>query len=218
VTRRAAEQLAQRLDDLEAADGRPPAVPARRGWELVLLENVGYLVDDAARKQALGRLRREVGLQPERLLAADPAVLTDICVGMRPGERAERLRRCAELRLADAAWRQYPGIGRPGAERIELFAGERAVLALESNGLRSLYRLGYGEPARSYDAVYRSVQADAADELAPEVAVLVRAHQLLRRHGQQRCTRRDPGCASCPLASGCSAEHGDRPFTDPWAR
>jgi endonuclease III len=218
VTRPPEAQLARRLDALEAADGRPPAVPSRRGWELVLLENVGYLVDDADRKQALGRLRREVGLAPERILAAGPDRLADICVGLRPGERAERLRRCAELRLAGAGWRQFPGIGRPGAERIELFTGERAVLALESNGLRSLFRLGYGEPARSYDAVYRSVQADAADELAPEVPVLVRAHQLVRRHGQQRCTRRDPGCGACPLAAGCAAARGDRPFTDPWAR
>jgi endonuclease III len=211
-------RLARELDVLEDVDGRPPAPLSRRGWELVLLENIGYLVDDSRRKNALARLRSQVGLSPEKILAADPEDLAELCIGIRPRERAERLQRCAELRLAGAKWRDYPGIGRPGAERIDLFSGERAVLALESNGLRVLYRLGHGDPAKSYDAVYRTVQAAATAELEAETAVLLRAHQLLRRHGQTRCTRRDPGCIECPISDGCAAARGDRPFADPWAR
>jgi hypothetical protein len=42
-----------------------------------------------------------------------------------------------------------------------LFTGTRAVLAVESNGARTLVRLGYGTVGRSYAATYRSVQAAA---------------------------------------------------------
>jgi endonuclease III len=135
-------------------------------------------------------------------------VLCDTVIGMSPDQRVERLRRCAELAVADAPWTAYPGIGRPGAERIELFTGVRAVLALDANGLRVLTRLGYGSPDRSYAASYRQAQAAAAAELPSTVPALVRAHQLLRRHGREVCTRKDPACPGCPLAASCpSAGH-----------
>ena len=54
--------------------------------------------------------------------------------GARPAERVERLRRCAELAIVGAPWRQYPGIGQPGLDRIGLFTGSRAVLALDGQG------------------------------------------------------------------------------------
>jgi adenine-specific DNA glycosylase len=138
--------------------------------------------------------------------------------GMRAHDRVERLRRCAELRLADAPWKSYPGIGRPGVERIELLSGERAVLALDSNAARVLYRLGYGEHHRSYDAMYRDIQAAAQSELPDAVAARQRAHQLLRRHGQQVCTRNRTACEDCPLCQHCAAGSGLRPLADPFAK
>ena len=186
--------LAARLDALEAFAGPPPPVPATDGWGLVLLENVAYLVDDTTRVTAFRRLRERVGLDPEAILAAPMVRLEQVVAGIRPGERAERLRRCAELRLAGAPWRDFPGIGRPGLERIELFTGARPVLALESNAVRVLFRLGYGQPRRGYDALHRSVQGAAAAELPPDGPTLVRAHQLLRRHGQTVCRRTAPAC------------------------
>jgi hypothetical protein len=57
------------LDQLEAASGPPDPLPSADGWELALAENVGYLVDDERRWRALERLRREVGLDPEQILA-----------------------------------------------------------------------------------------------------------------------------------------------------
>jgi endonuclease III len=123
-------------------------------------------------------------------------------------EQAERLRRCAQLAIAGAPWRAYPGIGQPGAERIDLFTGARAVLALDANGLRVLTRLGYGSPVRSYATGYRQAQAAASTRLPAQVAVLQRAHQLLRRHGQAVCRRKDPACSGCALAADCpSAGH-----------
>ena len=208
-------ELAARLDVLEGFAGPAPPVPSTDGWQLVLLENVAYLTDDATRRAAFDRLRERVGLDPGDIAAASLAVLEEVVAGIRRGERAGRLRRCAELALSEASWRDYPGIGRPGVERIELFTGVRPVLALESNSLRVLFRLGYGQPRRGYDALYRSVQADASAHLDADAPTLVRAHQLLRRHGQSVCRRTAPACPACPLRPGCVAAAGHRPLGDP---
>jgi A/G-specific adenine glycosylase len=191
------------LDRLEQAGGQPDAVPSTDGWELVLAENVGYLVNDQQRWRALGQLRTVVGLEPEQILAAPDNVLQGIVAGPGPAERARRLRRCAELAIADAPWRAYPGIGLPGADRIDLFTGSRAVLALEANGMRVLARLGYADPRSSYARSYPRAQAAAATQLDGTVAALQRAYQLLRRHGQLVCRRKDPACESCPIAADC---------------
>jgi hypothetical protein len=134
------------LDRLEEADRAAEPAPAADGRELVLAENAAYLVDDQRRWRALAGLRRTAGLAPGQILAAPEAVLREVVVGARPAERAERLRRCAELAIAGAPWRAYPGIGRPGADRIELFTGPRAVLALDANGLRVLTPAGVRQP------------------------------------------------------------------------
>ena len=200
--------LAALLDQLEDASGAPDIVPSGDGWELVLAENIAYLAGDRRRWEALAELRRVVGLAPERILAAPQEVLLGIVAGARPAERVDRLHRCAELMISGAPWRAYPGIGAPGADRIDLFTGSRAVLALDANGLRVLTRLGYADPARSYAAGYRQAQAAAGDRLPAEVPARQRAYQLLRRHGQTVCRRKDPACAGCAIASDCpSAGH-----------
>jgi hypothetical protein len=209
-------KLAWALDRLEA-EGGPVEPPSRDGWELVLRENVGYLVDDDARDAAFEALRGTTDLDPEVILNAPDDVLASVVVGMRPDDRVQRLRTCAGLRIAGAPWKAYPGIGRPGVERIELLSGVRAVLALDSNALRVLLRLGYGAVGKSYDATYRSAQAAAAGELAATVASLARASLLLRRHGQTRCRRLAPECAGCPAVRRCAAVASGQPITDPFA-
>jgi hypothetical protein len=119
------------LDLLEAAGGSPDPPRTADGWELVLAENVAYLVDDERRWEALEQLRRTIGLEPKHILAATDAELRAVVIGMRPDERISRLRRCAELALTNAPWRAYPGIGAPGAERIDLFSAARPVLSLD---------------------------------------------------------------------------------------
>ncbi|HSR82743.1 MAG TPA: hypothetical protein VLM11_01000 [Streptosporangiaceae bacterium] len=196
------------LDLLENASGRPDPVPSADGWELVLAENIGYLVDDQQRWHALAELKDKVGLAPEQVLAAPDEVLTGIVVGVRPADRVTRLRRCAELAIAGAPWRAFPGIGAPGVDRIELFSGTRAVLALDANAMRVLTRLGYGEARRSYSASYREAQAAASMSLPATVPVMQRASKLLRRHGQTICRRSSPACAACAIAAHCpSAGH-----------
>lgn len=204
------------LDRLATVGGPPGPIPAEDGWELVLRENVAYLADDATRDRCMAALRNSVGLEPAAILAASDQQLGAVVAGPRPADRIERLRRCAELQVVGAPWHAYPGIGRPGVERIELFTGARAVLALDSNGLRVLYRLGYGELSRTYDSAYRSAQRAAAAELPADVAVLRRAHQLLRRHGQTICTRTAPGCPGCPLHDQCAAVLGRRSMAEPY--
>ena len=209
--------LPELLALIEADAGPPDPLPATDGWELVLAENVAYLVDDDVRAECMTSLRREVGLDPEAILSAGPDQLMAVVAGMRPADRVERLRRCAELRIAGASWK-YPGIGQPGVERIELFSGERAVLALDSAGARVLYRLGYGERRPSYGAMYRQIQAAAQAELPVEFRVLQAAHQLLRRHGKALCTRNRPACDECPVRQHCPAGSGLGPVEDPFAK
>jgi len=55
------------LDELEQAVGPADPVPSSDGFELVLAENVAYLVDDRRRWPALEELRRVVGLAHRRL-------------------------------------------------------------------------------------------------------------------------------------------------------
>jgi len=196
-------ELRQLLDQLEAAAGAPEPLPSSDGWELVLAENIAYLVSDEQRWAALDDLRRAVGTEPEQILAAPHELLEGVVAGLRPAERIARLRRCAELAIAGAPWRAFPGIGKPGAERIELFTSSRTVLPLDSNGLRVLTRLGYSDSTLSYGASYRTAQAAASSALPHSVASFQRAYLLLRRHGQAVCRRRDPACAVCPIAADC---------------
>ncbi|HZQ91824.1 MAG TPA: hypothetical protein VFA60_08545 [Terriglobales bacterium] len=81
--------------------------------------------------------------------------------------------------------------------------GKLPVLALDSNGLRVLLRLGFGQKTRNYAASYRSAQAAAMKELPATCAQLMRAHHLLRRHGQEICRRSRPDCEHCPVARLC---------------
>lgn len=103
------------------------------------------------------------------------------------------------LAQAKKALKQFPAIGDPGAEKILLFCRAFPILALESNGLRVLMRLGYGEEKPNYATTYRLVQEATEGELVVEYSWLITTHQLLRRHGQELCRRSRPLCEKCPL-------------------
>jgi endonuclease III len=110
------------------------------------------------------------------------------------------------LREATRALQRFPGLGAPGAERVLLLAGAHPVLALDSNGLRALVRLGFAVEQPSYAATYRAVRE--ALELPDDVAWLRRAHLLLRQHGRETCKRTRPRCDGCALARRCPAATG----------
>jgi len=189
---------------------------------MILLENVAYLVGDEKREEAFDALRDRIGLSPVDILTAHDEKLLEVAHlgGMLPAARVEKLRRIANIALQEfngdlqsmlkqslaktkRALKKFPGIGDPGAEKILLFTRTHPVLALESNGLRVLLRLGYGEERKNYSATHRAAQEAVKPELKEDFDWLIEAHQLLRLHGQQLCKRSEPRCAECPLKVDC---------------
>ncbi len=191
--------------------------------EMILWEIVAYLADDARRSLAFEALREKVGLGPEKILAAPKKLLCEVTIEGGPiafEERAERLRTAARLTLdafggdlatvlklpAPKAKKQlmrFPMIGEPGAEKILMSAGVLPVLALESNGLRVLVRLGFGEDRKSYAATYKSVREATLEQLPADCELLTKAHLLLRIHGQKVCLRNTPLCEECAVSAEC---------------
>jgi endonuclease-3 len=89
-------------------------------------------------------------------------------------------------------------------DKILLLSRREKVLALDSNGLRVLLRLGFGSEEKSYAASYRSVRESTRSQWKPDFDWLITAHQLLRRHGQELCRRSGPLCDRCPLTRDCA--------------
>ena len=201
--------------------GPPAHAFPTRAFEQLLWENVAYLADDARRMAAFRTLKREIGLTPEEVLHAPLTKLRRATShGILADKFAGKLREVARIALeefdgdveavldrplaeARRALRKFPGIGEPGAEKVLLFSGRQALLAPDSNALRVLQRLGLVPPARSYAATYAAARALAAGGLGADTGSMLRAHQLLRRHGQELCIRTVPACPRCPLRSHC---------------
>jgi len=209
------------LDALHKRYGEA-ALPLVRGpWQWVLWENVVYLADDARRAAAFEVLRQNTDFDPEAILDADDdALLIATSTGILAKQQAGKLRECAQIALDDfhgnvdvvldwppikaqRALRQFPGIGTPGAEKILMFEGAFNQLALESNGLRVLLRLGFGEEQSAYAATYKSVREALGKQAPTQSAELAQAHLLLRQLGQEVCTRTRPNCPTCPLSRQC---------------
>jgi len=201
----------------------PPRKPrVTRAWEIILYENVAYLVDDQRRDEVWAELKKAVGVTPRKILEAPPAKVAAVIArgGMQPAHRADKLRRAAVIAMdtfdgdVDSAlgWplktlrrglKKFPGIGDPGADKILMLTRTAPVLSLDSSGLRVLLRLGYGSSEGGYAAQYASVQEAIAPELPKDYDALIAAHQLLRQHGQTLCSRNAPECEQCPLARWC---------------
>lgn len=210
------------IEELQNFYGPPEPPKVADPLGMILLENAAYLVSDERREQAFNALRERVGLTPPEILMAHEETLLEVARlgGMRPAARVEKLRRIAQIALqefdgdfdrvlkqplprAKKLLKKFPGIGDPGAEKIFLFSRTHPILALDSNGLRVLLRLGYGEDSKSYSSTYRSAQEAVQNESKKDFDWLIAAHQLLRRHGQELCKRASPLCSRCPLKSSC---------------
>lgn len=152
-------ELRKLIDKLHTHHGKPSLPRLAGPWEMILWENVAYLADAAKRAQAFKMLKKTIGVEPKRILAADD----------------------------DDALLEVTRHG-----------------ALDSNGLRVLLRLGYGEEKKSYAAMYRLVQKDAEAKREMDCPKMQNAHMLLRIHGQAICRRTTPLCDECPLASYCA--------------
>jgi endonuclease-3 len=210
------------ISRLEAFYGTPQPPAVTDPFEMIVWENVAYLVDDERRAGVFAELRERIGLDPEEILETPTEVLAEIIRegGMQPERRAEKLIAAADEVLplgveglrelvrtapekARKVLRKFPGIGEPGADKILLFSHARMTLAPDSNALRALVRIGFGEEDAHYGRMYRSAAEAVASELPADFPWLIRAHQLLRKHGQEICKRNSPLCEACPLTEGC---------------
>jgi endonuclease III len=210
------------IDKLQQHYGPPVSPPSTDPLELIIWENIAYLASDKRRAEAFATLKETIGTHPEQILTAKHSVLAAIGkAGILPDVSAEKLLTIAkiayeefdsDLRLAlknplpqaKKALKRFPSIGDPGAEKILLFTRSYPVMALESNGLRVLCRIGFAEEQKNYSATYRLVQGAIREQLPRDCDSLIRAHQLLRQHGQELCKRSKPRCTECPVRDGCN--------------
>src|SRR5438552_11754718 len=202
--------------------GKPGGPVTTDPFELILLENIAYLVSDERREEAFAMLREHAGTRPHEILAASHNNILEATKlgGMLAERRVSRLREIALIAMnefdgdlkpalklplprAKQALRKFPGIGEPSAERILLFTRSYPVLGLDSNGLRALLRLGFGEEKKSYSATYRSVQEAIKEQLIEDFDWLINAHILLRQHGKELCKTNRPLCEKCPVRKTC---------------
>jgi endonuclease III len=215
--------LADVVFSLEALYGPPMPPAVTDPFEIIVAESAAYLVDDDRRARAFARLREEVGLDPEEILGTPTPVLVAAIRdgGMLPEHRAEKLVKAATTALeigldslrelirtdpkkAGKLLQKFPGIGEPGADKILLFSRAKTTLGADSNVLRVLVRLGFGEGDDThYNRMYRSAAEAVAPQLPEDYPWLISTHQLLRRHGQEICRRTAPLCEACPLTNSC---------------
>jgi len=144
------ESLRKIVSVLTRFYGQPARPITTDPFELILWENVAYLVSDERRAEAFALLRQTVGTKPHEILAAPNSGLLQVAKlgGMQPEKRAVRLRELAliamnefdgdlhsalELPLPKAkkALQKFPSIGEPSAEKILLFTRSYPVLGLE---------------------------------------------------------------------------------------
>ena len=210
------------VDELQHHYGLPAPPPSTDPLELIIWENIAYLASDERRAAAFDTLKRSIGTRPEQILAAKHSALAAIGkAGILPDISAEKLLAIAKiaheefdsdlrsvlkkpLPQAKKALKKFPSIGDPGAEKILLLTRSYPVMALDSNGLRVLCRVGFAEEQKNYSATYRLVQDAIREQLPADYDSLIRAHQLLRQHGQELCKRSKPLCAECPVKDACN--------------
>src|SRR3954452_16995095 len=95
--------LQDTVSRLTAFYGSPATPAVADPFEMIVWENVAYLVDDERRARVFARLREEVGLDPEAILMTSPEVLAEIIRegGMQPEHRAAKLIAAADEVLPD---------------------------------------------------------------------------------------------------------------------
>jgi len=211
------------VSQLAAYYGKPRPPITSDPFELILLENVAYLVSDERREEAFKTLSKHAGTKPQEILSAsgESMLRATGLGGMHREQRVSRLREIALIAMnefggdlrqalklplpkAKLALRKFPGIGEPSAEKILLFTSSYPVLGLDSNGLRVLLRLGFGKEKKNYTATYRAVQVAIKDQLKNDYDWLISTHLLLRRHGKELCKTNAPLCEKCPARKGCA--------------
>jgi endonuclease-3 len=220
--------LTQLLDVLAASHGEKAALWPTDPYLFLVWLHCGYPASDARCAKGWESLTSQIGADPERILAAKPALLASALKpgGMVPELRATRLKEIAErvlkqyggdlrgglnrLSVAQArgALKQFPNIADPGADRVLLFAGISPVAAVPSNCPHVLVRIQAGQERENYGRTYREAQQMIEDGLPSKFDSRTRAYLLLKYHGQQLCKSANPKCDACPVAPNCAFAAG----------
>jgi endonuclease III len=209
------------IDHLAKLYGEPAPPQVTEPFAMILWENVAYLARDAKRAEAFAELNAKTELTPAGIRKAkDSALLAIASKGIVAAGTVEKLRSAAEiardffnddltsildkpLPAAKKDLRKFPAIGEPAAEKILLFNQRFPILAMDSNALRVLVRIGYAPEHPNYSTTYKNMQRSLAPQLPKDCKAIIRAYQLLRQHGQELCKRNSPLCLQCPLRPDC---------------
>lgn len=226
-------KLTHILDALEGLYGPQKLAGPKDPYEMVVFLNCGYPASDAKCAKGFEALKREIGLEPKRVLAVSKAKLAKV---MRPsviipGLCAERLKEIARkvskafkgdltaalkqrlreakeagkgLKAAKKALQEFPVIGEPSAEKILLVSGLAAVAAVPSAFVEVPIRIFGGAPGKNYAADYKVAREILDTGLPPTFEARQRAYLLLKKHGQEVCKRSKPKCEVCPLTAHCA--------------
>lgn len=216
--------LPQLLESLEAHYGPQKPVWPTDPYQFLVWYYCAYPASDAKCAKGWESLKKHIGAEPERILAADSAALALALRpgGMMPEQRAMRLKETAykaieefggdmgaalkrmPLSKARTALKTFPGIANPGADRILLFAGISPIAAVPSSCTHVPARIFQGGEGKNYNREYTAAQARIEAETPSSFDARRRAYLLLKRHGQDICKRSAPLCSACPVARSCA--------------
>lgn len=221
--RKTAPGTAEVLDRLESLYGKQEPWWPTDPYLFIVWWYCGYPASDAACAKGWESLNREVGVEPEQLLAASPAKLAAALRpgGMVPELRAMRLKEAAarvkdefggdlraalvgSLAQARKSLKKFHSIADPGADRILLFAGIAPLAAVPSNCPYVLVRIQRGLEHENYGVTYREARDAIEAEIPAKFDARTRAYMLLKRHGQELCKGSKPKCPECPVKSCCA--------------
>jgi endonuclease-3 related protein len=210
-----AGSIADLLAALEAAYGAQHWWPAETTFEVmlgaILTQNTAWTNVE----RALERLRSEIPLTPEAVLALTEPALAEL---IRPSGyfnvKARRLRSfCAGLldaggeavlaAMPTASLRSWllaiNGVGPETADDILLYAFERPVFVVDAYTRRLFQRLGLIRGDEGYERIREQVET----ALGPDTARLNELHALIVRHAKEVCRARKPACEVCLLSASC---------------
>lgn len=222
------------LDTLEKLYGPQKHAGPSDPYEMILYINSGYPATDASCSRGFDALKRELGLQPQEILAAPKAKLAKLMRvgGIVPEPRAERLKEIARMvkvefhgdlraalkkclqeekkqpgkgiHAAKKVLQIFPAIGEPSAERILLFSKLSPAAAVPSACVGVPMRLWFGQEGKNYATDYRAARGVLNAGLPETFEARQRAYLLMKKHGQQICKRSRPKCQICPLTGSCA--------------
>src|SRR5579872_1847230 len=175
--RKAARNIGELLGRLESFYGEQEPGWPTDPYLFLVWWHCGYPASDAACAKGWAALNREIGVEPQQLLAALP---TKLATALRPGGMVPELR---AMRLKEIAARvkdefggdlrgalggplsairktlkKFPNIADPGADRMLLFAGIAPIAAVPSNCPHVLVRIFRGRERENYGVNYSEAQ------------------------------------------------------------